>query len=335
MEAASYSCTEVQGVAAALVEMLAQQLPLSAQMVEENTLDLSRQFRELATGAHTQSEQLQALINIASHITSGDQKITIAEFLGEFSAVLSDLIGKIVNVSKLAMTMLYDLDDAISNLGAIESFAMHVQKINKQTHLLALNATIEAAHAGESGKGFAVVAEEVKAVSGEIARLAEEVRTKVLSTTGSIRKGYGTLKEVATTDISSSAETKEKLETLMQLMLAQNQEFCSAIAQTVASSEHISQAITRAVMNMQFQDRNTQNIENTARALIILARALDQGTLNAPAEIAAQQAEVLMQAFTLNEFRQKFAEALSRRHLAIAMPHVAPASAPESNVELF
>ena len=55
-----------------------------------------------------------------------------------------------------------------------------IAAVARQTNLLALNATIEAARAGEAGRGFAVVAAEVKALSVETARAAEEVRTRVL-----------------------------------------------------------------------------------------------------------------------------------------------------------
>jgi hypothetical protein len=53
--------------------------------------------------------------------------------------------------------------------------ARAIRAITQQTRILSLNASIEAARAGEAGRGFAVVAGEVKAVAGEIARLAEEM----------------------------------------------------------------------------------------------------------------------------------------------------------------
>jgi Methyl-accepting chemotaxis protein (MCP) signalling domain len=65
--------------------------------------------------------------------------------------------------------------------------AREIRSITGQTRILALNATIEAARAGEAGKGFAVVAGEVKAVSGEIERLASAMESELRGALDSVR----------------------------------------------------------------------------------------------------------------------------------------------------
>ncbi|WP_233386032.1 methyl-accepting chemotaxis protein [Methylobacterium sp. C25] len=91
-----------------------------------------------------------------------------------------------------------------------------ISAVARQTNLLALNATIEAARAGEAGRGFAVVANEVKALSVQTARAADDVRARVMrlregaaaSATAieaaagaidSVRPAFATLRDIAET----------------------------------------------------------------------------------------------------------------------------------------
>ncbi|MBB3905208.1 methyl-accepting chemotaxis protein [Methylobacterium brachythecii] len=97
-----------------------------------------------------------------------------------------------------------------------------ISAVARQTNLLALNATIEAARAGEAGRGFAVVANEVKALSVQTARAADDVRARVMrlrdgasaSATAieaaagaieSVRPSFATLRDIA--DIQAQTVT--------------------------------------------------------------------------------------------------------------------------------
>jgi methyl-accepting chemotaxis protein len=82
----------------------------------------------------------------------------------------------------------------------IREFVIRIAEIAKRTNLLALNAGIEAARAGEAGKSFAVVADEIKGLSLNSNKSAEEI-TLILTEI-----------QVRTTEVIEMIKTTEKIE---------------------------------------------------------------------------------------------------------------------------
>ena len=322
------------------VRVLKAQLPKSSGMVEEATKHLSQQFSTLAAGAREQSEHMARIVALSGTLELGDSRISLTEFTELFSTTLSDSIEKILYVSKRAITMVYMLDEAISSLASIETFLKDIQTINRQTNLLALNATIEAVRAGEAGKGFAVVASEVKGVSEHVKALADNMRDQIAKVSKSVSAGYEVLKDVATTDMSQNMVAQEKLGILLKSMMKQNTEFTGILSDSATATDAISNTISGMVMNMQFQDRNSQFIQNslsmlshmesTVNALITVctpklnSSALEDGAL--AEDVAAQ--------FRLSEFAQMFHNSLKGAPLDAVAPLAAVASA-NQDVELF
>jgi methyl-accepting chemotaxis protein len=163
--------------------------------------------------------------------------------------------------------MVYMLDEAIGSLASIEGFLKDIQKINKQTSLLAINATIESVRAGEAGRGFQVVASEVKGVSEQVQQLAENMRQQIGTVSRSVSAGYEVLKEVASTDMTRNMVAQEKLSLLMQSMIKQNGEFSRILCESASATDAIAITISGMVMNMQFQDRSAQVVQNSVDLL--------------------------------------------------------------------
>src|SRR6056297_766048 len=127
----------------------------------------NRQLNEAAAEAGTRSDAVSQATDTIAQASRG-----IDEAMRQATACLDAATRQVAEAHGL-LGRLSDASTAIA--GVVDAIAA----VAKQTNLLALNATIEAARAGEAGKGFAVVAGEVKALSQEVSRSADDIRERI------------------------------------------------------------------------------------------------------------------------------------------------------------
>lgn len=325
------------------IRVLKRQLPTAASRVENAARELSDQFRQLASGASEQSEHMNRILSLSDSLQMGEQRISLQEFTEMFSSTLGDSIDKILFVSKRAITMVYMLDKAMKELATIQGFISDIQSINKKANLLALNANIEGVRAGEQGRSFRVVAAEVKEVSNYVRTLASNMRVAILEVSKGVESGYGVLQDVATTDMSQNLMAQEKLGLLLQSLMAQNKEFCRVVGEGAKATELISRTVSGMVMNMQFQDRNTQYMDNSVRLLDLMEqsilRLIDACAPFLPEGLPAPDeslADMLAKEFRLSEFTQMFRNSLAGKPLDADIHMVATTpKAADDDIELF
>jgi methyl-accepting chemotaxis protein len=309
------------------LELLAAVLPESAKNVEKASYDLTDRFKTLAQNANTQSEIVEGLLTNLGTIVLEDRRISIEEFIQLFSKTLDDSISKMLFISKKALSMVYNMGDAIKNLHEIERFSKKIQQITKQSNLLALNALIEAARAGDAGKGFGVVADEVKALSHEIAVLSDTMSVRTGIILKSVTDGFDVLKEVATTDMQDNILAKDTLEYLMHGLAKQSNDSKQVMQQSASSSREISNSIQAMIVDLQFQDRNTQVMENSVNIIRqnldmlevirqkvdVLAKEGGIDVVNLPQVHKAMESVVSV--IKLGEIRQRYVEMLQENGL--------------------
>ena len=329
------------------LRMLMKLLPESAKNVELASEELTVRFKTLAESAGTQSDILQALMANLGAIQLEDKTISIEEFIGLFSQTLDDSIAKMLYISQKAVSMVFSMGDAINNLKEIETFCKQIQGITKQSNLLALNALIEAARAGEAGSGFRVVANEVKTLSSEIATLSETMNARTRIIMKSLTEGSVVLNELATTDMSGNILAKETLESLMQGLMKQSEESMRVMQESSAASKDISTSIQGMIVNLQFQDRNSQVTENAVSVIghclevfeDILSKEkamVDSGALPADAPGVQKAVEDLLAVIKLGEIRKHYLSMLEQSGVVTAET-AASQTPPQTNedIELF
>ncbi|MGU3540699.1 methyl-accepting chemotaxis protein [Methylobacterium sp. A54F] len=128
------------------------------------------QMTDLTVAAESAAAATAGLAERTGGLSTGSRRITAA--MTEAGSHL-DRAGDRGAEARALIGILARAGDEIA--GIVDT----ISAVARQTNLLALNATIEAARAGEAGRGFAVVAAEVKALSVETARAAEDVRTRI------------------------------------------------------------------------------------------------------------------------------------------------------------
>jgi len=154
-------------------------------------------------------------------------------------------------------------------IGVVET----ISAVAKQTNLLALNATIEAARAGEAGKGFAVVAGEVKALSAQVARSAEDIRARIAhlsETAGATMEAVGGVNQAIDelAPLVEQARTgSEEQSTALDQVARQSSEGAECVSQVVACADEVETALQACTNRMEKAAAGSGKAAEAASAL--------------------------------------------------------------------
>lgn len=175
-----------QELAAASEEMAA-----SSEQVNATTQTIGSSIQEVAKDMdqqnHSVVEVSKVLVQLSSLVQLAQNKATGANKSAEHTMETAAQGRNKVNGTVAAMEVIeHSTNDTAEILRALNDLSLKIggiintiNQIAEQTNLLALNAAIEAARAGEHGRGFAVVAEEVRKLSEESNRGANEITVMI------------------------------------------------------------------------------------------------------------------------------------------------------------
>ena len=256
------------------LEALILELPQTAQNIENIAEETSHKFVNLSDFIAQQNRHVQQISALTDSLTVGNEQMTIEEFGNLFSSILNDSTAQILFVSKRAVSMVYMLDEAMSNLSAIEAFVGDINSITKKANLLALNASIESANAGVASKGFSIVADEMKQVSENISGLAQAINQRISTVHQTVKNGYGVLSDVATTDMSKTLEAQNKLTILLNGMIEQKNKLAIMLKNSENNSEKIAEEVSNINSSLQSQKNSSQYIDGSVRVLRYISKTI-------------------------------------------------------------
>ncbi|WP_296512231.1 methyl-accepting chemotaxis protein [Rhodopseudomonas sp.] len=328
-----------------VIKVLAAEITQTSGFVETEADDLSQKFQTLAISAQQQTERVQSLTSLAQTVEFEDQSFAVRDIGSLLEQTLTDVVAKILLLSKDSMSMVYALDALGINVKRVDDCMVRLEQINRTTNMLALNARIEAERAGAAGNAFRVVANEVRELSKSTDSLAATMNAELKLVREGLASGQETLRRVATIDMSDNILAKDRLDLLISALATRSALLKITVDSAITEAEIISGVVDGMVTGIQFQDRTKQRLEHVVDTLHVLDEAVQEvksSTLMVAPELSELEpadmewVKKLLDRYTMSEVRERFIAQVIDGH-ATQMPEQAAESGPTQggSVELF
>lgn len=262
-------------------QIVNQEIQRVDQLIKEAVALMSTSFHSMHDLAVRQSELTSEIISQTHEGEPADEieedSFSIQVFLSATSNTLDQFVQIMVDVSKNSLETVHHIDDMVEKLDGIFGLIENVEGLASQTNLLALNASIEAARAGEAGRGFAVVADEVRTLSINSAKLNNEIREEIGSAKETIEVLRSTVGSMASTDMSDTIGTKDKMANMLEHMSQMNHFLNEKVMEISHIGNEMSASVDNAVRSLQFEDISSQalsSMEHNVSSLSEIANLL-------------------------------------------------------------
>ncbi|HXY95674.1 MAG TPA: methyl-accepting chemotaxis protein [Steroidobacteraceae bacterium] len=229
---------------------------------------------------------------------------TVADDAVQGQQLLAQVIEALRAIRSSRDALAHEIRGLAAYADELRKMSSDVEIIAFKTNMLALNAAIEAAHAGDVGKGFAVVAKEVRELSAAARDTGKSIGHKVGLISNSLAQIVSTNERVSTRDEAAVSESEQHIHTVLERFRQRTQLLTDSAARSNAESESIKDDVCEALVQLQFQDRTGQILQQVV-ASITQAQQLDSGAnLESADQRVTDYLNGMAQTYTTDEQRQ-------------------------------
>jgi len=241
------------------IEVVDKEIDRTNTFIQDAVEGLSGSFKYLKNLSDDQQSMLNIVVSNHSAIVD-DEGTTLESFIDDSSKTLDNFVHVIISTSKQSLEAMSFTDEMDKQLEGIFNLLGQVESLASQTNLLALNAAIEAARAGDAGRGFAVVANEVRALSVNSTELNNDIREEISSAQVIIEKLKNSVETMASADMTSTLEAKNKVSVMVEHVGQANIETNAIVEKLAALSPKITDAVSLGIRSLQFEDLTCQTM---------------------------------------------------------------------------
>lgn len=290
-----------------------EELTASTEQTATATEQVATTMEEIATGMDTQVSMVGDGFHTINELSTGFQQMTVntqnmsdeatnasAKTISGNDAVQS-AVGQMNSIHQTVRVLAMVIEELGNHSDEIGSMVESISEISAQTNLLSLNAAIEAARAGEHGRGFEVVATEVRKLSDQSAKSAEQISVLVAA----IRKGMNNASQSMG---EVNAEVQEGIE-LVRKAGGTFEEIREAVSNVAGQTQEVSASIEQmaaGVEQINVSMKTIMEVTENAAAGTEEVSATSEEQLSAMQEIASAANDLSSMAEELQESVSRF-----------------------------
>ena len=230
-------------------------LSSEAVTIKDSSFQINEKADKMKESVQNQSNAISttsaALNQMSASLTN------ISSIANEQRSGMNAIVDNLDSQMQLLQNLVNDMIKVKESSAKVSTFVEAVNKISSQTGLLAMNASIEAAHAGTLGKGFSVIAQEIRKLSEETTRNAQNIADTLQENEVIVN----TTSESVTSFSDYTKTTTEELRKTIRVM----EEILAGVSEIDTGTRDVMNALTQIVDDANV---NTQLAEGVAGEII-------------------------------------------------------------------